>query len=73
MLEELYFVVAKEWKNRSLKDAKRWLNDLERVDAPQVAAQRWRAINLQRDGKRKFYSVFSTVFLLCLSCCLLLV
>ena len=26
-----------------------------------------------RAERRKFYSVFSTVFLLCLSCCLLLV
>ena len=41
----------KEGKIKPLKDAKRWLNEQERVDAPQVAAKRWRAMKLQHDGK----------------------
>ena len=36
-------------KTKTLKEAKKWLNEQERVDAPQVAAKRWRAIKLQLD------------------------
>ena len=46
VLQELYFTATKEGKIKSLKDAKRWLNEQERVNAPQVAAKRWRAIKL---------------------------
>ena len=51
VLQELYFTAAKEGKIKTLKDAKRWLNEQERVDAPQVTAKRWRAIKLRHDGK----------------------
>ena len=51
MLQELYFVAAKEGKIKTLKDGKRWFNEQERVDAPQVAAKRWRAIKPQHAGK----------------------
>ena len=44
-------MAAKEGNIKTLKDAKRLLNEQERVDAPQVAAKRWRAIKLQHDGK----------------------
>ena len=40
-LQELYFVAAKEGKITTLKEAKKWLNEQELVDAPQVAANRW--------------------------------
>ena len=46
-----YFVAAKEAKFTTFKEAKKWLNEHERVDAPQVATKRWRAIKLQRDGR----------------------
>ena len=39
VLGELYFVATKEGKIKTLKEAKKWLNEQERVDAPQVAAQ----------------------------------
>ena len=39
-LQELYFVATKEEKIKTLKEAKKWLNEQERVDAPQVAAKR---------------------------------
>ena len=51
VLQELYFVATKEGKIKTLKEAKKWLNEQERVDAPQVAAKRWRAIKLQHDGR----------------------
>ena len=51
VLQELYFVPTKEGKIKTLKEAKKWLNEQERVDAPQVAAKRWRAIKLQHDGR----------------------
>ena len=49
VLQELYFVAAKEGEVTTLKSAKKWLNDQERVDAPQVAAQRGKGIKLQHD------------------------
>ena len=51
VLQELYFVATKEGKINTPKEAKKWLNEQERVDAPQVAAKRWRAIKLQHDGR----------------------
>ena len=51
VLQELYFVPTKEKKIKTLKEAKKWLNEQERVDAPQVAAKPWRAIKLQHDGR----------------------
>ena len=51
VLQELYFVATKEGKVKTLKEAKKWLNEQERVDAPQVAAKRWKAIKLQHDGR----------------------
>ena len=51
VLGKLYFVATKEGKNKTLKEAKKWLNEQERVDAPQVAAKRWKAIKLQHDGR----------------------
>ena len=44
VLQELYFVATKEGKIKTLKEAKKWLNEQERVDAPQVAAKRWKSI-----------------------------
>ena len=40
VLQELYFVATKEGKIKTLKEAKKWLNEQERVDASQVAAKR---------------------------------
>ena len=51
VLQDLYFVATKEGKIKTLKEAKKWLNEQERVDAPQVAAKRWKAIKLQHDGR----------------------
>ena len=51
VLGELYFVATKEGKIKTLKEAKRWLNEQERLDAPQVAAKRWKSIKLQHDGR----------------------
>ena len=51
MLQELYFVATKEGKIKTLKEAKKWLNEQERVDAPPVAAKRWKFIKLQHDGR----------------------
>ena len=51
VLQELYFVATKEGKIKTLKEAKKWLNEQELVDAPQVAAKRWKAIKLQHDGR----------------------
>ena len=36
---------------KTLEEARKWLNEQERVDAPQVAAKRCRAIKLQHDGR----------------------
>ena len=44
-------MVTKEGKIKTLKEAKKWLNEQERVDTPQVSAKRWKAINLQHDGR----------------------
>ena len=52
VLQELYFVATKEGTIKTLKEAKKWLNEQERVDAPQVAVKRWRAIKLQHDGRK---------------------
>ena len=51
VLQELYFVATKEGKIETLKEAKKWLNGQERLDAPQVAAKRSKAIKLQHDGR----------------------
>ena len=51
VLQELYFVATKEGKIKTLKEAKKWLKERERVDAPQVAAKRWKAIKLPHDGR----------------------
>ena len=51
VLQELYFVAAKDRKITTLKDAKKWLTEHERLDAPQVAARRWRARKLQHVGR----------------------
>ena len=51
MLQELYLVATKGEKIKTLKEAKKWLNEQERVDFPQVAAKRWRAIKLRHDGR----------------------
>ena len=51
MLQEPYFVATKEGKIKTLKEAKKWLNEQEWVDAPQVAAKRWKSIKLQHDGR----------------------
>ena len=50
VLQELYFVATKEGEIKTLKEAKKWLEEQERVDAPQVAAKRSKAIKLQHDG-----------------------
>ena len=44
-------MATKAGKIKTLKEAKKWLNEQERVDAPQVAVKRWRAIKLQHDGR----------------------
>ena len=49
--QELYFMATKEGRIKTLKEAKKWLNEQERVDAPQVAAKRWKSIKLQHDGR----------------------
>ena len=51
VLGELYFMATKEGKTKTLKEAKKWLNEQERVDAPQVAAKRWKSIKLEHDGR----------------------
>ena len=51
VLQELYLLATKEGNIKTLKEAKKWLNEQERVDAPQVAAKRRRAIQLQHDGR----------------------
>ena len=51
VLEELYLVAAKEGKITPLKEAKKWLDERERMDAPHVSAKRWRALKLQHDGR----------------------
>ena len=51
VLQDLYFMATKEGKIKTLKKAKKWLNEQEQVDAPQVAAKRWKAIKLQHDGR----------------------
>ena len=52
VLHKLYFVAAMEGKITTLREAKRWLKEQERADAPQAAAKRWRAIKLQHDGRK---------------------
>ena len=51
VLQELYFVATKEGKIKTLKEAKKWLNEQARPDAPQVAAKQWKSIKLQHDGR----------------------
>ena len=51
VLGELYFMATKEGKIKTLKEAKNRLNEQERVDAPQVAAKRWKSIKLEHDGR----------------------
>ena len=51
VLQELYFVATKEGKIKTLKEAKKWLNEQERPDASQVAAKRCKSIKLQHDGR----------------------
>ena len=51
VLGELYFVATKEGKIKTLKEAKKWLDEQEPLDAPQVAAKRWKSIKLQHDGR----------------------
>ena len=51
VVQELYFVATREGKIKTLKEAKKWLNEQERVDAPQVAAKRWKSIKLQHNGR----------------------
>ena len=51
VLQELYFVATKEGKIKTLKEAKKWLHEQERSDAPQVAARRSKSIKLQHDGR----------------------
>ena len=51
VLQELYFVATKEGKIKTLKEAKKWLNEQERVNASQVAAKRWKSMKLQHDGR----------------------
>ena len=52
LLQELYFVATKEGKIKTLKEAKNWLNEQERLDAPQLAAKWWKSIKLQHDGRK---------------------
>ena len=51
VFQELYFVATKEGKIKTFKEAKKWLNEQERLEAPQRAAKRWKAIKLQHDGR----------------------
>ena len=51
VLQKLYFVATKQGKIETLNEAKKRLNEQERVDAPKVASKRWRAIKLQHDGR----------------------
>ena len=51
VLQELYFVPPKGGKITTLKEPKGGLNGQERVDAPQGAAKRWRAMKPQHDGR----------------------
>ena len=51
VLQELYFVATKEGKIKTVKEPKKWLNEQERVDAPQVTAKWWKSIKLQHDGR----------------------
>ena len=44
-------MATKEGKIKTLKKAKKGLNEQERVDPPQVAAERRKAIKLQHDGR----------------------
>ena len=44
-------MAAKGGEIKTLKDVKKWLNQKEPVDAPQVVAKRWRAVTLQHDGR----------------------
>ena len=60
VLGELYFVATKEGRIKTLKEAKKWLNEQERVDAPQVAAKRWKSIKLEHDGREIAYEIGET-------------
>ena len=52
VLQGLYFVAANEGRIATLREAKKWLNEQEREDTPQIAAKRWRAFKLQHDGRK---------------------
>ena len=52
VLQGLYFVATKEGEIKTLKEAKKWVNEQERVDAPQVAAERWKPFKLQHDCRK---------------------
>ena len=67
VLGELYIYIIIIYNNKlyiykikTLKEAKKWLNEQERVDAPQVAAKRWKSIKLQHDGRRFAYGTGET-------------
>ena len=51
VLQELYFLAAKQGKIKTLKDAKRWLNEQEQMEAPLHFAKMWKSIQLQHGGK----------------------
>ena len=51
VLRELYYTVASKGTSKTLKDARRWLNEQERMDAPQIAAKSWRGIRLRHDSR----------------------
>ena len=44
-------MATKEGKITTLKEAKKWLNEGERVDPPLIAVMRLGAIKLQHDGR----------------------
>ena len=51
VLQELYFVAAKEEKIKIPRDAKKWLKQQEQLDARHVASKMWKAIRLQHDSQ----------------------
>ena len=60
VLQALYFVAAREGKIKTFEEAKKRVKEEQRVDAPQVAAKRRRAINLQHDGKKIRWGIGGT-------------
>ena len=51
VLGELYFVATKEGENQDPQGRQEVAHEQERVDAPQVAAKRWKSIKLEHDGR----------------------